>query len=222
MHDGRRSECKECALARNSKWREANPEAFKSSMEKHRSANKEAILARDKEYRERNKESIKARRRAQYAANPAPHKESVKRDAAKNPERVKEAFRRFCAKNPKYKAEYNAKYYKANRAKIIALALKREAYIKQQSRIVAGLTQAHRVEVDALYDFCQIFPGHEVDHIVPIQGKCVTGLHAPWNMQILTITENRRKSNKFDANSHSLVGALSLQECIKRSLLTNI
>ncbi|MGY2279567.1 HNH endonuclease signature motif containing protein [Pseudomonas monsensis] len=50
---------------------------------------------------------------------------------------------------------------------------------------------------------------HEVDHIIPIQGKRVCGLHVPWNLRVITKAANVRKHAKF--GDDDVVGFLT--EC---------
>lgn len=53
--------------------------------------------------------------------------------------------------------------------------------------------------MEGLYRFCQIFKGFEVDHMLPLNGKTVSGLHVPGNLQVLTVRANRQKGAKMEA-----------------------
>lgn len=56
-------------------------------------------------------------------------------------------------------------------------------------------------EVLPIYEAAALARHFVVDHIVPLKGKRVSGLHVPWNLQLLTPYENSVKHNKHDQQS---------------------
>ena len=64
------------------------------------------------------------------------------------------------------------------------------------------LTAEHKMEIRLKYRLAielsrRTSVRHAVDHIIPIQGEEVCGLHVPWNLEVITQEQNLKKSNKL-------------------------
>jgi hypothetical protein len=62
------------------------------------------------------------------------------------------------------------------------------------------LTESQLQEIKQIYALakeCEMLTGdkYHVDHILPLKGKDVCGLHVPWNLQVLPADVNLKKSN---------------------------
>lgn len=89
--------------------------------------------------------------------------------------------------------EVMSKHYEENRGYYKAKKQKRDYREKQCTP--SWLTEEQKAEINSFYYNRQ--RGYEVDHIVPLNGEQVTGLHVPWNLQYLTQADNRSKGNKL-------------------------
>jgi hypothetical protein len=140
-----------------------------------------------KEWYERNKELTKERARVWVLSNPEKRHEIHRKNRDKDLENHNARNREWNIKNKPLKASLQAKRRAA-----------------QLQRTPAWLTAEDHILVADYYQMAKelelIFPWKQhVDHILPLQGKLVSGLHTPLNLQILSEASNLQKSNKTPA-----------------------
>lgn len=117
----------------------------------------------------------------------------------KNPEYSKNQSRKWREKNSEYARIKSKQWDILNANKRRALNAKRHA--SKLLRTPHWLTPEQLQEIEDFYVIAKAFKlytGQEyhVDHIIPLRGDRVSGLHVPWNLQILTAKENLSKHNK--------------------------
>ena len=83
------------------------------------------------------------------------------------------------------------------KARINHYANKRRAAKLQRTPSWADLSAIQRMYVEARRKTRKTGIDHHVDHVIPLQGKTVCGLHVANNLQVLTASENGRKYNKL-------------------------
>lgn len=95
----------------------------------------------------------------------------------------------------------NEAYKERNRFKFASLEMKRRTLkIKATPN---WLTPEHFKQIEQFYINSQelsLSTGirHEVDHIIPLRGKFMSGLHVPWNLRVTTRKFNRRRRRNLD------------------------
>ena len=127
----------------------------------------EAAIAAGRRYYEKNREAVIAR----ASARPA---EEKRRNRAEYKDRNVDVVRADTSVRKRRHREATPKWLtKQERLQM------RDLYV--QARKMTELTRERYV----------------VDHIVPLRGEEVCGLHVPWNLRVITQDENLKKSNKL-------------------------
>lgn len=120
------------------------------------------------------------------------NKKSISKDAKL---RSQTAYR---SKNKDALNKKHSAYKKENRDLCNAQWMKYHA--KKLGATPSWLTEQHHEQIKEIYTHakeCGMLTGdkYHVDHIVPLQGESVCGLHVPWNLQVLPSDINIAKSN---------------------------
>jgi len=144
--------------------------------------NKESERIRNKKYRTENREKLNEKGRLYHHNNR--EQRSIK-------------HREWVSNNRDKRAESNKRYVQNNLGKKYAHNKKRYANKIKRLPQWADLWKIEQYYIMAKKLSVIFEEKFHVDHIVPLQGELVSGLHVENNLQIITQHENNVKSNKF-------------------------
>ncbi|MGE0557434.1 MAG: hypothetical protein AB7E73_05140 [Burkholderiales bacterium] len=193
-----------------------NPEKFRELARKNRL--KPGAAEKHKEYAkawaQRNAERVKELRKANYDKNRAEYIENARVWKKLNPARVlasqrsravinreknRAARKAWEQRNPDKALESFKHYRERNRVKIRA-----RLTVSKQGREKRRVLWANQDAIHEIYRLAELMTQttgrpHVVDHIIPLQGRAVSGLHVETNLRVIERAENARKHNYWES-----------------------
>lgn len=179
--DGLANFCKACSSARNRTRRENNIERIRATEAAYAATHREEIRVKTRAWYQENKPRKREVSRAWEARNSEYVKEKQSEWRAANRESGRQAVKNFWRRNPGTRQHADA-LRRASKLQATPGWVVRDALIE----IYAAAAAMRKAGLDV-----------HVDHIVPLRGRGVCGLHVPWNLRIIPAEENMRKGNRF-------------------------
>lgn len=132
------------------------------------------------------------------------HKNKIKQDNLyykRHKSKLLDNLKQFRADNPNLVRGWKRKEYQKNKAAYVARARNREKHIKlatppwfsEWDEFLHLMLHEKRIELNKLTGVTW-----HIDHVVPLQGEFVSGLHCSSNWRLIQASENLSKSNKFE------------------------
>lgn len=158
--------------------------------------------AATRRWQEANPKKVLAYAAKHRELHPERHARRKKKWADSHPENLAAASRKWKEAHPELKnrwAKNNLDKRAAAWARYYAAKLKACPKWADLEAIETLYTEAHRRTKETGIEY-------HVDHIVPLQGKLVSGLHVEYNLQVIPAVENCRKGNKFEPEAYIQAG----------------
>lgn len=186
--DGYQYNCKECSAKYLKKYQEVNHDVLKEKKSEYYKENQEYFAKKKAVYYASNKEKIYAYGKEYYA---------------KKKDTMLEKNAQYRNKNKELLSLKDAEAYRREEGKYRAQTMNR--YASKINRKPAWLTEFDHTYIQCLHQLAamrsrETGEAWEVDHIIPLHGKLVSGLHVPSNLRVITAKENRQKRNLFTVN----------------------
>ena len=179
----------------------------------YNSIQKELLKKNNPEKYQKFKDKAKERRKRKEAENPELFKlkQSLRGKAwySKNKEKRQASIKRYRDSLPEGTiSRWTKEWAQKNRKKVNLKGANYRA--KKLKATPPWLTKEQLDQIEQIYLTCP--DGYHVDHIYPIQGENVSGLHVPWNLEHLESNKNKSKRNRIDNDAFKEV----LQKSKKR------
>lgn len=166
--DGYRSQCCDCQKIEGSTYYINNKSVLKTKHKKYYENNRDKVIKQTKIWND------------------------------KNPEKRKAKYLRYRHANLEKCRARDENYRLRNMDKDAAKTAKRRAL--KFERTPKWLDIEHYERIQSFYTLAKLRESvtdikYHVDHIVPLNGENVCGLHVPWNLQVIPAIDNLIKSN---------------------------
>ena len=181
---------RETGAIQKRRYVELYPERVKQAKTAYYERNKNLVKSRAKKFRLENADHVKKVQKENYEKNKEQISQKAKIYRQKNIEKLAERSRIYYEKNKDKISKYHKTWREENRG--LSNAMSKEAKL---SRLKRTPSWCEKHEIRDIYKDCPT--GYQVDHIIPLRGKNVSGLHVASNLQYLTDKENHVKRNKF-------------------------
>lgn len=188
--DGYLGQCKECRKLKRSNLKNTNPEAYSNALEASKAVKerlgKDHLKISKLKWNVANNEHVVSYRRKKYLEDPEGQRNRAREYRKANPQKHLASVYSWMSRNPN----------KVRATKRIGHAKRRA--IKKERHVAWANTKDIRLIYQQAHNLTLLTGiAFHVDHIIPLSGKNVSGLHVESNLQILTAHDNIAKHNNF-------------------------